>query len=120
MATPVEFGARRLFLADARLAALVLNHARYLALRRVFGVSRDQANVLTAVLALGTADAAYLAARRVVRAPRALTPTQAGAGALLFREAVLGVSGPESRAVPLFAACVTIALVGRRAVPAAG
>jgi len=46
----VDFGAGQLFLADSRLAFAVLNHVRVRTLRRVFGISREDANLLTLVL----------------------------------------------------------------------
>ena len=52
------FGPSQLFLADSRLALVLVNHLRHKALQRMFGVSRDQANVLTAVLLLGAAKLA--------------------------------------------------------------
>ena len=54
-----DFGAGRLLLADSRLTFAVLNDARYRTLNGVFGVSREQANLLTFVLLVGAADAAY-------------------------------------------------------------
>jgi hypothetical protein len=54
MEASAGFGTSQLFLADSRLALAVLNHLRYQALNRAFGVSRDQANVLTVVLLLAT------------------------------------------------------------------
>jgi hypothetical protein len=58
MKTDVGFGKSELFLTDARLALGVLNHLRYQALNRAFGTSREQANVLTAIVVLGAADGA--------------------------------------------------------------
>ena len=62
------FGTSQLFLTDSRLVLAVANHLRYQALNRAFGVSRDQANVVTAVLLLGAADGAYEATRRITGA----------------------------------------------------
>ena len=56
--------APQVFLSDSRLILALLNHLRYQALNRVFGISREQANVLTVVL-LGAADSAYQTARRI-------------------------------------------------------
>src|SRR5512133_3775250 len=63
----IDFGAGRLFVSDTRLALGALNYARYETLRRVFGVSREEANLLTFVLALGGTDAAT---RRAAGSPR--------------------------------------------------
>ena len=53
----------------------MLNHLRYQALNRAFGVSREQANVVTAIVLLGAPDGAYEAARRIagIRAMEANT-----------------------------------------------
>jgi hypothetical protein len=114
-APPDHFGTGRLFLADSRLAFVVLNHVRRRALARVFGVSGDEANLLTLVLALSAAEAAYATARRVVRAPWRPDAIVAG---LLLREGALGVAGPRARDVPLAGTVLTLALVGGTAIPA--
>jgi hypothetical protein len=111
-----DFGVGGLFLADSRLAWLLLNHARYAVLHRVFGVSRDQANLLTFVLALGGAETAYLAARRVVHTPH-LEDQDVGVAAFALREVVLGVAGPSARAVPGFAPLVVLGVAGGLALP---
>jgi hypothetical protein len=113
--TPQRFLAPRVFLTDSWVVLAVLNHLRYQALNRVFGTSREQANVLTFVLLLGAADGAYEAARRIggmrVRA------SDAGLGAIALREAALGVAGPGAREVPGFGALVAFALLGGLAAP---
>jgi hypothetical protein len=109
--------AGRVFAADARMTLALANEARYILLRRYFGVSREQANLVTAVLALAGADATYVAIRRGLRAPFALTREDVGMGGLTLREAVYGIAGPQARDIPFFAALVTAAVVGRRAVP---
>jgi hypothetical protein len=48
MDTNAAFGKSELFLTDSRLILGVLDHVRYQALNRAFGVSREQANVVTA------------------------------------------------------------------------
>ena len=65
METTAPFGTPQLFLTDSSMVFTVLNHLRYQALNRVFGTSREQANVLTFVLLLGAADSAFETARRV-------------------------------------------------------
>jgi hypothetical protein len=111
------FGAGRLFLADSRMAFLLLNHFRYLALRRFFGVSREQANALTFVLAVGAAGGAYEAGRRVVRAPLRVSGRDVAIGGFALGEAALGLAGPANRSTRGFAALVAFALVGGLAVP---
>ena len=115
METTAPFGTPQLFLTDSRLVLTVLNHLRYQALNRVFGVSREQANALTFVLLLGAADSAYEAARRV--GGMRLRTSDTGLGAIALREAALGVAGPGARAVPGFGALVAFALLAGAAAP---
>src|SRR6187399_2476718 len=83
-----NFGTTQLFLSDARLALAVANHLRHQALERAFGLSREQANVLTAVLLLGAADVGYEAARKVASLrPPHVGGSDAAIGALALREA---------------------------------
>ena len=115
MDTSTPFGTPQLFLNDSRLVFTVLNHLRHQALGRVFGTSREQANVLTVVLLLGAADGAYEAARRV--GGKRLGVSDAGVGAIALREVALGVAGPSARAIPGFGALLAFALLGGLAVP---
>jgi hypothetical protein len=48
----------------------------------VFGVSRDQANLLTAVLLLGAAEGAYEATRRITGTRLHVSGTDAALGAI--------------------------------------
>ena len=115
METTAPFSTPQLFLTDSRLVLAVLNHLRYQALNRVFGTSREQANVLTVVLLLGAADSAYETARRISR--MRLRVSDAGLGAIALREAALGVAGPGARQIPGFGTLVALALLGGVAVP---
>jgi hypothetical protein len=115
---PGSFSAGRLFLADARLALLVLDHGRRLSLSRIFGVSGRQADVLSLVLALSAAEAAYRAARRVAGAPLAISGADVALGGLVLREGTLGIAGPGARAVPSAGTLLTIGILGGLAVPA--
>jgi len=116
-ALPQNFGTGRLFLADSRLAFAFANHLRHLALRRVFGVSREQANVLTFVLLAGGAEAAYLGARTVARAPLRVTGADAALGGAMLRESVFGLAGPASRDTPRFGTLIALGLLGGLAAP---
>ena len=115
METTAPFGTPQLFLTDSSMVFTVLNHLRYQALNRVFGTSREQANVLTFVLLLGAADSAFETARRV--GGTRLRMSDAGLGAIGRREAALGVAGPGARAIPGFGALVAFALLGGLAAP---
>jgi hypothetical protein len=110
-----ESRAARVFLYDARMVIALANHARYLALNRVFGVSRDQANLLTAVFLIGSAEATYAAAQRAFHSP--FEARDASLGALALQEAALALGGPDSRKVRGFAPLVALALVGGVALP---
>ena len=109
------FGTSKLFLADSRLALAVLNHLRYQALNRVFGASRNQANVLTVGLLLGAAVGTYEAARRI--SGLRVSGTDAALGAFALREAALGVAGPSVRAVPGGGRILALAIIGGLAAP---
>jgi hypothetical protein len=108
----VDFGAGRLFVSDARLAFGALNYARYETLRRVFGVSREEANLLTFVLAVGGTDAGLRGARRAVRVTRKLSRADSAIGGFVLRGAVLGITGQGSRDVaPLFGTLLAAAML---------
>ena len=118
MEANARFGTSQLFFTDSRLAFAVLNHLRYQALNRAFGVSREQANVVTLVLLLGAADGAYEATRRITGMRPHVSGTDAALGAIALRDASLGLAGPNVRAIPGFAALVAFAILGGFAVPA--
>jgi hypothetical protein len=117
METSAGFGTTQLFLNDSRLALAVLNHLRYQALNRAFGVSRDQANVLTIVLLLGAADGAYEGARRVSGMRFHVSGPDAALSAFALRGAALGVAGPGGREIPGFGTLVAFAMLGGLAAP---
>jgi hypothetical protein len=111
------FGAGELFLADSRLAFVVLNELRYRAMRRVFGVSREQANLLTFAVALVGFEGAVTTAGRVIRAPLQISRMDVAMGGFMGREAAIGVAGPSAAEVSPFATLMTIAVVGGLALP---
>jgi hypothetical protein len=119
MAAPAPaFGTGRLFLADSRLLLMVLNEARHRGLHRAFGTSREQANLLTFVLALAAADAAGGGMRRVIPTSFGLSGENAAVGSFLIKEAAYAIGGPASREVPSFATLLAIAAAGGAALPA--
>jgi hypothetical protein len=77
----------------------VRNHLRYQALHRAFGVSREQANVVTAVLLLGAADATYEPRGVSAGARVSVSGNDAAFGAVALRGAALGVAGPGAREI---------------------
>ena len=111
------FGASKLFLADSRLVLAVLNHLRYQGLNRVFGVSRDQANVVTVIVLLSAADGAYEAARRITGMRLRVSGADAAIGGFALREAGLRVAGPAAREIPGFPTLVALGIVGGLAAP---
>ena len=117
MEASAGFGTHQLFLTDSRLVLAVLNHLRYQALNRAFGVSREQANVVTAVLLLGAADGAYEATRRITGVRPPVSRGDAVVGAIALRDAALGIAGPSARAVPGFGALVALGILGGIAAP---
>jgi hypothetical protein len=113
-----DFGAGRLFLADSRLALGALNYCRHQGLKRVFGVQREQANLLTFVVLVSAGPPMVVGLWRAVRAPLALaTGANAGVGAFAVREATRGVVGPGATEVPNAAALLALALAGGVAIP---
>jgi hypothetical protein len=106
------FGTGRLLLADSRLAYLVANDLRHRALHGAFGTTREQDNLLTAILVLGAATGTYETARRILHTPLIFTRNDAYAGAFLMREGIFGLAGPASRTTPLFGTLLAVAAVG--------
>jgi len=111
------FGAGQLFLADSRLAFYVLNHLRVRGLQRAFGISREQANLLTFVLALAVTQGAVTTAGRVVKAPLRLSGADAAIAGFTMREGAMGIAGPGAAEVSPFATLLTVAILGGLAVP---
>ena len=106
------FGSGQLALTDARLALAVLNHVRYDALRWAFGVNREQANVVTALLVLGAAESVYEGARRIPGLRPSISGVDAAIGAIALRDGVLGAAGPAGREIPGFATLAALAALG--------
>ena len=116
--TSTEFGTSQLFLSDSRLVFAMLNHLRYQALNRTLGLSREQANVLTAIMLLGAADGAYEAARRIGGLRPHVSGSDAALGAIALRDASLSLAGPKVRAIPGFGTLAAVAILGGFAAPA--
>ena len=111
------FGTSDLFITDSRLVLAVLNHLRYQAFNRAFGMSREQTNVLTAVLLLSAADGAYGATRRITGMRPHVSGSDAALGGFAVRGAALGFAGPAARQIPGFGALVAFAVLGGLATP---
>jgi hypothetical protein len=117
MENSARFGTSQLALADARLALGLLNHLRYEALGRVFGVSREQANALTVVMVLAAADGTFEVGRRLGRLRPHVSGADAALAGLAFREAGLSVAGPGLRQIPGLGTLVAIGMLGGIAAP---
>jgi hypothetical protein len=113
-----DFGAGSLFLADSRLAFMLLNRGRYAVLQRAFGVPPEQANLVTSVVALGMLSGAAARASRLARTPFGVSRSDVGLGAFLMRDAAIGVAGPATGASPAAMTLITVAVVGRVVLPA--
>ena len=117
MSAQSNVGFARLFFGDAAIVFLLLNDVRHRTVTRVFGVSRDDSNLVT-VLAIGSAAVAVQGTAARVRAIR---PYPSGSdsliGAALLREAALGIAGAPARAVPAAGALLALALVGKSSRP---
>jgi hypothetical protein len=111
------FGTTQLAIADARMALGLLNHMRYGALERAFGISREQANVVTAVLLLAAADGMFEATRTVTRIRPHVAGTDLALGAIALRDVSLGVAGPADRTIPGLGALLALGLIGSAAMP---
>ena len=112
-----DFGTAQLLLADSRLAFVALNEVRYRVLTSLFGVSREQANLLTLVLVLTAGERGFETAGRVMRAPLRVSGMDAVIGAFLFREGAAGIAGPSASEVSPFATLLGIVIVGGIAIP---
>jgi len=114
-----DFGAADLLLADSRLAFGVLNELRYRTLGRIFGVSREQANLLTLVLMVAGGHQAATVAERLIRFPPLPSGSDVAIGGFALREAAAGMAGPSAAGVSPFATLVAIAVFGGLALPSA-
>jgi hypothetical protein len=112
------FGAGRLAVADSRLAFGMANYARHRTLNRVFGVQREDANLLTFVLLASAGPPMAAAVWRAVRAPLAVaTGLNAAVGGVALRAATRGIVGPSASEVPNAGALMVLAVAGGLALP---
>jgi hypothetical protein len=111
------FGTGRLFLADSRLALMLVNHLRYQALSRFFGISRQNANVFTVILLLTVGNAALGRTTRIFHALTGVKPGDAVIGVAAMRDGVARVVGPGIAETPMVGTLLTIGVVGGLAAP---
>jgi hypothetical protein len=114
-----DYDGLRLLLSDIRVLGKLLNHARYLAVKRLFGVGPDD-SVLVSVIALWVlADAAKRRAARVLSGPPVPEFGDALLGSAGMSSLARGIGGPSSAKVPNFAALVALTVVATSVRPAA-
>ena len=117
MSANSNVGFARLFFGEAAIGFMLLNEARHRTVTRVFGVSREDSNLVT-VLAIGSAAVAVHGTAARVGAMRPHPSRSDGLiGASVLREAALGIAGEPSRAVPAAGALIGLALVGKSSRP---
>lgn len=110
-----ELGGGDLLLSDLRFVYVLLNEARYRAMARLFGVSRDQTNLVSlVVLILLTEKLRSSLERLSAGRPTRVDGLITGA---LAREALSGVAGPLSRKDPLYGTLLLIAFLTSGAHP---
>src|SRR3954469_22084436 len=92
----------RLVAGDVMVGFVLANHARHLVIERVFGVSRRDSNIMTAVALGSAALGVQHAVARVTRSRPSIIDV--GIGAVVVKEATHSVAGDWSRAMPGFGA----------------
>jgi hypothetical protein len=102
----------RLLVSDIRTALLLLDEARYRAVRRLFGVSRDQSWPVTLIALAVLAQAAHDKSDQMLKGPGGPSRSDVMLGAAGVRELLAGIPGPRSRDTELVATLVAIALAG--------
>jgi hypothetical protein len=107
-----DVGGARLLVSDVRTALLLLDEARYSAVRRLFGVSRDQSWAVTLIALAVLAQAAHDKSDQMLKGPGGPTRADVMLGAAGLRELLAGIAGPASQDTPLVATLVAIAVVG--------
>jgi hypothetical protein len=107
-----ELGGGRLLLTDAKIALLMADEARHRTLHRLFGLSRQEANLATFIALLALAQAAQDGIEWLTR-PGA-TPTLADGviGVSLLRDLLSRAAGPSYRDTPLLGTLITVAFLG--------
>ncbi|HSO98696.1 MAG TPA: hypothetical protein VLP43_07070 [Solirubrobacteraceae bacterium] len=115
-----EFGGGTLFLADARTAFLLINHARRQAISRLVGVTGDNANIVTLIGIMILAQAARDRGRRLVAPGGPPTAADGLLGAAVFRELLADAAGAAARETPLTSTLLLVAVasssLARRAI----
>jgi hypothetical protein len=102
----------RLLVSDVTGVVLLLNEARYRTMERVFGIPREQANVITGVFLLVLVAASQERASKALKTPpKGPSATDWALGAGVMREALHGIAGPSFDREPLFGTLLALAAV---------
>jgi hypothetical protein len=101
----------RLFASEVIIAFLLLNEIRHRLIARLFGVSREDANIVTAVAIGSLPTAIHDRVEQVtVRRPSVV---DVAIGAAVLKEAVSGLAGDSSKDIPFFGGLVAFAVLGK-------
>lgn len=104
-------GGARMLVSDVRVALLLMDEARYRAVKRLFGVSRDQSSAVTLIALAVLAQAAHEKSDQMLRGPGGPTRSDVALGAAALRELVW-IPGPPSRDVASIGTLMLIAMAG--------
>jgi hypothetical protein len=112
-----DIGGAVLLASDMRVALLLLDEARYRAVHRLFGVSREESWPVTLVALALLAGVTHDKFEQVLCGAGRPTGADAVLGAAALREALLGIPGPSSRDTPLIGTLMMVAMLGAMAGP---
>jgi hypothetical protein len=112
---PANIGVGRLFVGDLIIVGLLLREARNRTVRRVYGVSPEDATLLVSVTGGSAARSARASARKALhKRPNAGDTAIAAA---VGREIAADIAGVRSRDVPFFGALIGFSLLERATGP---
>jgi hypothetical protein len=112
-----DVGGAVLLVSDLRVALLLLDEARYRAVHRLFGVSREESWPVTLIALVLLAQATHDKLEQTLTGPGGPTRADAVLGVAALRELLTGIPGPSSRDTPLLGTLMTIAVLGAMARP---
>jgi hypothetical protein len=107
-----EFSSARLFASDIRAAFLLFNETRCRAIERVFGVRKDQVNLMTLIAALMLAQAAHRKTEQLRGGLPSPTRGDTALGVGLLNALGNQIAGPASQKTPLLGALLGGIAVG--------
>jgi hypothetical protein len=112
-----NLGSGQLLVSDALITVLVANELRHRAIERVYGVSREQSNAVTAIAAASLVTGAQAGATKALAAVAVPSLAAALFGGAVLKEALHGVAGEASRNASGFSTLIAVAVIGASAVP---